>query len=133
MSLKIIKILTFSVVVFCGCNKSTQSTSAKEETIGGPCNIKVEITGKAPEVQFTLYSKAKEKAISIDKTIDVLDDVKDEFSISSYLGGKINCSLKTKDSFGPKVKMKVFINGKFWQEAEGSYNPVIEGIIPVNF
>ena len=95
--------------------------------------MKIEISGKASFVQFTLFSKAKEKSISIDKQVDVLDDIKDEFSISSYLGGKIQCSLKTKDSFGPNVKMKVFVNGKFWQEVEGTYNPKIEGEIPNNF
>lgn len=120
-------------MIFCACSKSSQSSTSKEVAIGKPCNVKVEITGKAPDVQFTLYNKAQEKAISIDKLVDVLDDKKDEFSISTYLGGKINCSLKTKDSFGPKVKMKIFINGKFWQEAEGSYNPKIEGVLPTSF
>jgi hypothetical protein len=133
MSIRSFKILTFCLVVLCSCNKTTKPIVAKEKSFGAPCNVKFEVTGKASCVQFILFSKAKEKSISIDKQVDVLDDLKDEFSISSYLGGKIKCSLKTKDSFGPKVKLKVFVNGKFWQEVEDSYNPKFEGEIPINF
>lgn len=132
MSLKNFKILFFSLLVLFACNKSSQPPSPSEVLIGEPCNVRIEISGKAPSVLFTLYSKSTDKAISIDKLINVLDDEKDEFSISTYYGGKLHCTLKTKDSFGPNVKMKVFINGKFWQEAEGAYNPKIEGIIPSN-
>ena len=133
MSVKNISILVFILIVVSSCNKTTKPIQNTDKSFGGPCNVKIEISGEASFVQFTLFSKAKEKSISIDKQVDVLDDIKDEFSISSYLGGKIQCSLKTKDSFGPNVKMKVFVNGKFWQEAEGTYNPKIEGEIPNNF
>tara|TARA_B110000211_G_C14006001_1_gene520826 strand:- start:708 stop:1109 length:402 start_codon:yes stop_codon:yes gene_type:complete len=133
MSVKSLKILTFILVVLCSCNKTAKPVASKEKSFGGPCNVKFEISGKASCVQFVLFSKAKDKSISIDKQVDVLDDIKDEVSISSYLGGKIKCSLKTKDSFGPNVKIKVFVNGKFWQEVEDSYNPIIEGEIPLNF
>jgi hypothetical protein len=109
MSVKSLKILTFSLVVLCSCNKSTKPVAAEEKSFGGPCNVKIEISGKASCVQFTLFSKAKEKSISIDKQIDVLDDVKDEFSISSYQGGKIQCSLKTKDFFGQNVSRVDFV------------------------
>ena len=133
MSVKNISILVFILIVVSSCNKTTKPIQNTDKSFGSPCNVKIEISGKASFVQFTLFSKAKEKSISIDKQVDVLDDIKDEFSISSYLGGKIQCSLKTKDSFGPNVKMKVFVNGKFWQEVEGTYNPKIEGEIPNNF
>ena len=133
MSVKNINIVIFILIIVSSCNKTTKPVQNTDKYFGSPCNVKIEISGKASFVQFTLFSKAKEKSISIDKQVDVLDDIKDEFSISSYLGGKIQCSLKTKDSFGPNVKMKVFVNGKFWQEVEDSYNPKIEGEIPLNF
>lgn len=133
MAIKNIYIVIFILIVVSSCNKTAKSSQNINKAFGSPCNLKIEISGKAPSVQFTLFSKAKEKSISIDKQIDVLDEIKDEFSISTYLGGKIKCSLKTKDSFGPNVMIKVFVNGKFWQEVEGSYNPKIEGEIPLNF
>ena len=128
-----INILLLTIIFICSCNRTSKPIAVEEKSTGNPCNVKIEISGKATFVQFTLFSKSKEKSISIDKQVDVLDDVKDEFSISTYLGGKIQCSLKTNDSFGPNVKMKVFVNGKFWQEVEGAYNPKIEGEIPLNF
>ena len=120
------------LVVLVGCGKSEVAVVQTKERGGKPCNVKVVITGKAPEVQFILFTKAKEKAVTIDREINVLDDIKDEFSFSSYTGGKLSCELKTKDSYGPEVTLKVFINGKFWKEQSGKYNPNIEGIIPSN-
>lgn len=95
-----------------------------------PCNIRVEISGQAEFVQFNLHSVANNKIVSIDREVDVLDNLKDEFSISSFLGGKFQASLKTKDSYGPEVKMSIYINNKLWKEAKGSYNPSIEGELP---
>ena len=120
------------LVVLVGCGKSEVAVVQAKEKGGKPCNVKVVITGKAPQVQFILFTKAKEKAVTIDREINVLDDIKDEFSFSSYTGGKLSCELKTKDSYGPEVTLKVFINGKFWKEQSGKYNPNIEGIIPSN-
>ena len=120
------------VFVLIGCGKSEVDVVQAKEKGGKPCNVKVVITGKAPEVQFILFTKAKEKAVTIDREINVLDDIKDEFSFSSYTGGSLSCELKTKDSYGPEVTLKVFINGKFWKEQSGKYNPNIEGIIPSN-
>lgn len=133
MSLKKTSILLLSCVALFSCSKVNESVAIPKKAIGDPCNITIEISGKAPEVQFQLYSKAKERTVNIDRQIDLLDDKKDTFSISSFCGGKIECSLKTSDSFGPKVKMKIFVNGKFWQEKEDSYNPEITGEIPMNF
>ena len=116
-----------------GCGKSEVSVVQPEDKWGKPCNVKVVITGKAPEVQFVLFTKAREKAITIDREINVLDETKDEFSFSSYTGGKLFCELKTKDSYGPEVSLKVFVNGKFWKEKSGKYNPNIEGVIPSDF
>lgn len=130
MSLKKTTILLFSSLVILSCNKGSENNIAKKKKNGGPCNITVELEGKAPEVQFLLYSKAQDRTVNIDRQVNLLDDEPDTFSISSYHGGKIECSLKTTDSFGPKVKLKIFVNGKFWQEAEGSYNPEITGEIP---
>lgn len=114
------------------CGKA-EKTVAKEVTVEGkPCNVKVVVSGMAPDVQFKCFAKAKEKAVSIDRQVDLLDEQKDEFSFSSYTGGKISCELKTKDSYGPDVSFKVFVNGKFWQEQTGKYNPKIEGEIPHN-
>ena len=112
------------------CGKPEASVVRSKASGGKPCNVKVVITGKAPEVQFTLFAKSKEKAVTIDREINVLDENDDEFSFSSYTGGKFFCELKTKDSYGPEVTLKVFINGKFWKEQTGKYNPNIEGIIP---
>tara|TARA_B100000795_G_scaffold268917_1_gene256889 strand:- start:2719 stop:3120 length:402 start_codon:yes stop_codon:yes gene_type:complete len=133
MSLKNFKIFAFSLLILFSCTETNQGDSTSGFLNGDPCNIRIEISGKAPDVLFTLYNKSKDKAISIDKLVNVLDNQKDEFLISTYFGGKLHCTLKTKDSFGPKVKIKVFINDKFWQEAEGTYNPKIEGVIPFNF
>ena len=119
-------------LVLIGCGKSEVSIVQAKDRGGKPCNVKVVITGKAPEVQLVLFTKAKEKAVTIDREINVLDDIKDEFSFSSYTGGKLFCELKTKDSYGPEVTLKVFINGKFWKEQSGKYNPNIEGVIPSN-
>jgi len=119
-------------VLLISCGKSEESVVRPKDIGGKPCNIKVVITGKAPQVQFILFTKAKEKAVTIDREINVLDDSKDEFSFSSYTGGKLSCQLKTKDSYGPKVLLQVFVNGKLWQEQSGKYNPKIEGIIPSN-
>tara|TARA_Y100000746_G_scaffold184114_1_gene162458 strand:- start:401 stop:763 length:363 start_codon:yes stop_codon:yes gene_type:complete len=113
-----------------GCGKSEKSVVRSEKVGGKPCNVKVFISGKAPEVQLILFTKAREKAITIDRQINVLDNVKDEFSFSSYTGGKLFCELKTKDSYGPQVTLEVFINGKFWKEQTDRYNPKIEGVIP---
>ena len=123
-------VLSFLVI---GCGKSEVSIIQSKDRVGKPCNVKVVITGEAPEVQFVLFTKAKEKAITIDREINVLDGVKDEFSFSSYTGGKLFCELKTKDSYGPEVTLKVFVNGKFWKEKSGKYNPNIEGVIPSDF
>ncbi len=112
------------------CGKSEKSAVKKAEVIGEPCNVKIEIFGKAPQVQFKCFAKAKEKAVSIDRQINVLDKEKDEFSFSSYTGGKLSCELKTNDSYGPEVTLKVYVNGKFWKEETGQYNPKIEGLIP---
>ena len=117
-------------LVLIGCGKSEVSIVQAKDRGGKPCNVKVVITGKAPEVQLVLFTKAKEKAVTIDREINVLDDIKDEFSFSSYTGGKLFCELKTIDSIGPEVTLKVFINGKFWKEQSGKYNPNIEGVIP---
>ena len=122
----------FSILII-GCGKSEVSVVQPEDKWGKPCNVKVVITGKAPVVQFVLFTKAREKAITIDREINVLDEIKDEFSFSSYTGGKLFCELKTKDSYGPEVTLKVFVNGTFWKEKSGKYNPNIEGIIPSDF
>lgn len=119
-------------MIFASCGKSEQTVMTVKDNSGKPCNIKIEILGGAEEVQFTLFSKAKEKTVTIDRQINVLDDVKDEFSFSSYTGGKMSCELKTKDSYGPEVTLKVFVNGKFWLENTGKYNPKVEGVIPSN-
>ncbi len=124
-------LLSFALVII-GCGKSEVSVVQPKDKLGKPCNVKVLITGKAPEVQFVLYTKAKEKAVTIDREINVLDDIKDEFSFSSYTGGKLFCELKTKDSYGPEVTLKVFVNGKLWKQQSGNYNPNIEGIIPIS-
>lgn len=133
MSLKKATILVFSSLVLFSCNKANDHVPVVKKKLGGPCNVTIEVSGKATEVQFQLYSKAKERTVNIDRQIDLLDDKKDTFSISSFHGGKIECSLKTTDSFGPKVKIKVFVNGKFWQEVEDTYNPQLMGEIPMNF
>lgn len=113
-----------------GCGKSEETVANAKFKDGMPCNIKVLISGKAPQVQFILISKAKEKAVTIDRQIDVLDSLKDEFSFSSFTGGKLSCELKTLDSYGPEVTLKVFVNGKFWRGNTGKYNPKIVGVIP---
>lgn len=135
MSLKNITILTCSALLLLSCGKSAKSNSANAESaqIGAPCNVKIVVTGKAPNVHFNLYSKAKEKVVTIDKEVNLLDDKADVFSISSYLGGKIKTSLKTKDSFGPNVKVEVFVNGVLWRSLEDSYHPIIEGELPTSF
>lgn len=117
-------------LLFVGCGKSEEAVVKVKEIGGKPCNIKVVISGKAPEVQLILYAKAKEKAVTIDRQIDVLDADKDEFSFSLYTGGKLSCELKTKDSYGPEVTLKVLVNGNLWKEQTGQYNPKIEGVIP---
>ena len=127
---KFLSIFTSLAVILLSCGKSEFAVSRSSERGGKPCNVRVVISGKAPEVQLILFTKAKEKAVTIDREINVLDDEKDEFSFSSYTGGKLFCELKTKDSYGPEVKLQVFINGKFWKENSGRYNPNIEGVIP---
>lgn len=113
-----------------GCGKSDKEIAKFEELMGKPCNIKVVVHGKAPHVSFKLFSKAKEKAVTIFKEVNVLDEKKDEFSFSSYSGGKLSCELKTKDSYGPEVTISLFLNGKLWQEKTGRYNPKINCTIP---
>ena len=117
-------------LILSSCGKGEETMVKKADDSGKPCNVKVVIEGKAPDVQFKCFAKAKEKAVTIDRQIDVLDAEKDVFSFSSYTGGKLSCELKTKDSYGPEVTLKVFVNGKFWQEQTGQYNPKIEGVIP---
>tara|TARA_B100001094_G_C18105947_1_gene758356 strand:+ start:98 stop:499 length:402 start_codon:yes stop_codon:yes gene_type:complete len=128
-----ISFIFFSIsFLFLSCGKSEKVASSLGDLSGNPCNIKVIVSGKAPIVNLKLFSKAKEKAVTIVREINVLDDVKDEFSFSSYTGGKLSCELKTKDSYGPEVTLVVLVNGKVWQEKTGRYNPKIEGLIPVN-
>ena len=124
--------LLIGLLFFSGCGKSEKVIVRAKNREGKPCNIKVVISGKAPKVQFTLFAKAKEKEITIDREIDVLDTIKDEFSFSSYTGGKLSCELKTKDSYGPEVNLCVFINGKLWKTESGNYNPKIEGVLPTD-
>ena len=127
---KFFSIIAVVSLLFTSCGKTEEAVVVVKEKGGKPCNVKVVISGKAPDVQLTLFAKAKEKAVTIDREINVLDDQKDEFSFSSYTGGKLSCELKTKDSYGPEVTLKVFVNGKFWREQTGKYNPKIDGIIP---
>ena len=115
------------------CGKTEKSIVRASDRNGRPCNVKVVISGKAPDVQLTLFTKAKEKAVTIDREINVLDTLKDEFSFSSYTGGKMFCELKTKDSYGPEVTLQVFVNGRLWKSESGKYNPKIEGLIPTDF
>jgi hypothetical protein len=114
------------------CGKTEKSIVRAADRNGRPCNVKVVISGKAPDVQLTLFTKAKEKAVTIDREINVLDTLKDEFSFSSYTGGKMFCELKTKDSYGPEVTLQVFVNGRLWKSESGKYNPKIEGLIPTD-
>ena len=124
--------LIFASAFVFGCSKSEKSTVRANIQIGKPCNVKVVISGKAPKVQFILFAKAREKEVTIDREIDVLDNIKDQFSFSSYTGGKLSCELKTKDSYGPEVVVQIFINGKLWKRQSGKYNPKIEGVLPTN-
>lgn len=117
-------------ILLLGCGKAEKSMVKKEVVEGKPCSIKVIVSGESPDVQFKCFAKAKEKAVSIDRQVNVLDDQVDEFSFSSYTGGKIKCELKTKDSYGPEVQLEIFVNGKLWQKQTGNYNPKIEGEIP---
>lgn len=119
------------MLVLSSCNSQESRTNySVNAPLDKPCNIKVEIVGQAPDVHFKLFSSAAEKTITIDRQIDLLDEEADEFSFSTYLGGKINCEAKTSDSYGPDVTIKVFVNGKLWQESTGKYNPKVEGVIP---
>ncbi len=129
---RILSLLICSVMLVFGCGKSEKSIVRNNNIVGKPCSVKVVISGKSPKVQFTLFSKAREKAVTIDREIDVLDTIKDEFSFSSYTGGKLSCELKTKDSYGPEVHLCVFINGKLWKTESGNYNPKIEGVLPTD-
>ncbi|MAW65849.1 MAG: hypothetical protein CMD18_06610 [Flavobacteriales bacterium] len=130
---RILILIICSSALFFACGKSEKSIVRAKNKVGKPCNVKVVISGKAPKVQFTLFTKAREKEVTIDREIDVLDTIKDEFSFSSYTGGKLSCELKTKDSYGPEVVVHIFINGKLWQSQSGNYNPKIEGILPTDF
>jgi hypothetical protein len=130
---KILTLLICSSALILACGKSEKSIVRANNNVGKPCNVKLVISGKAPKVQFTLFTKAREKEVTIDREIDVLDTIKDEFSFSSYTGGKLSCELKTKDSYGPEVAVSIFINGKLWQRQSGNYNPKIEGILPTDF
>lgn len=125
---RFLAILSLGVLLL-SCSKADK-VIVKEDLQGEPCNIKIIVSGKSPDVQFKCLAKAKEKAVTIDRQVDVLDKDKDEFSFSSYTGGTISCELKTKDSYGPEVSLKVYVNGKFWQENTGKYNPKVEGTIP---
>lgn len=125
----ILSILSIALIS-CGKQEQPSSLSASKKS-EKPCNIKVTVNGKAPKVHFKLFSKASEKTVTIDKQLDLLDDQKDEFSFSSLQGGKISCSVKTTDSYGPEVTIKIFVNNKLWQEASDSYHPKIEGTIPL--
>ena len=128
--MKILYYLSFIIVLLASsCGKSEKSINFSSLN-GSPCNIKVVVFGSAPKVNLKLFSKAKEKAVTIVREIDVLDDIKDEFSFSSYTGGKLSCELKTKDSYGPEVTLRVLVNGKLWKEETDRYNPKIEGFIP---
>tara|TARA_B100000795_G_C22633466_1_gene373527 strand:+ start:234 stop:629 length:396 start_codon:yes stop_codon:yes gene_type:complete len=122
-------VLSFAFIS-CG---SPEKIVPKNAKLSDPCNLKIILSGKSPEVQFKLFVKANEKFVTIDRQINMLDDKKDEFSISSYLGGKVSCELQTKDSYGPDVQFDVFVNGKLWQTKIGKYNPKLEGVIPSNF
>jgi len=126
-------LLVCSSALIISCGKSEKSIVRAKNNVGKPCNVKVVISGKAPKVQFTLFTKAREKEVTIDREIDVLDSVEDEFSFSSYTGGKLSCELNTKDSYGPDVAVQIFINGKLWKSQSGNYNPKIEGILPTDF
>lgn len=130
------RILFFSVCIvlaFSSCGNSEKSIARATNNAGKPCSVMVAISGKAPKVQLTLFARAREKAVTIDREIDVLDSIKDEFSFSSYTGGKLSCELKTKDSYGPEVTLHVFINGSLWKKESDRYNPKIEGFIPEDF
>lgn len=118
-----------SLFVF-SCGKSEKSINSFSDLNGNPCNIKVIVLGAAPKVNLKLFSRAREKAVTIVKEINVLDNQEDEFSFSSYTGGKLSCELKTTDSYGPEVTLKILVNGKLWKEQTGRYNPKIEGLIP---
>jgi len=117
---------------FISCG-SPEKIVIKNTKLSEACNLKIILSGKSPDVQFKLFVKANEKFVTIDRQINMLDDKKDEFSISSYLGGKVSCELQTKDSYGPDVQFDLFVNGKLWQTQKGKYNPKLEGVIPSNF
>lgn len=119
----------FVLVLLVGCGQQ-ESASAPKKTLNTPCNITVIITGTSPDVQFSLYSKANEKIVTIDRQLNLAKQSKEEFSFSSYLGGSILAKLQTKDSYGPEVKIDVLVNGKLWRSQTHNYNPTIEGIVP---
>lgn len=119
----------FVLILFAGCGQKEAANNAKK-VLKTPCSITVVLSGNSPDVHFTLYSKANEKIITIDRQLNLVKQPNEEFSFSSYLGGSFSAQLQTKDSYGPEVKIEVFINGKPWRAQTDNYNPIIEGIVP---
>lgn len=127
--LKYIILFIFSVFYSCSPNKSGVKKSSDDFPVVD-CDVKVEVIGNVNDIDFYLFQKSNTKSVTIERTLDLRKDSIEIFNLKSSSKDKIKIDLKTSDSYGEPVFVKIYINNELWVEESDSYQIQIDYEIP---
>jgi hypothetical protein len=110
------------ILLIASCNsKGVQNAQVAQQKIGEPCSIRIEVSSSSDHVEMYAYLQGEQKSLTIDKTIDQSESQKEIIDLSSTIGAKLEIHIKTNDSYGPVVNVKIFVNEILMIEEEDSY------------
>ena len=130
--LRFLKYVFLFVVMFLfACSPNKQEDENKQHEFPSvKCKLKVLVTGDVDHVSFCMFQKSEDNTVNIDQELNLSLDSNEVFDINVISGSELTVEIKTSDSYGAPVVVKVFVNDLLWIQESDSYQIHLDQIIP---
>ena len=118
------------LITSCNSNNATRSKGEVAQE-SQPCSLRIEIASQSSHIELYTFVQGEQKSLTIDRVLDLSGSEKEIIDLSSTIGSKLEIQMKTDDSYGPEVNIKVFVNDELFLEASDPYKINIAETIAV--